>query len=211
MATEDPSPNGGGSSSFRPANAARQAFRPLNRFMVAMWRLGLGRMLNSWPSVGGRLMVLVHRGRRSGKEYRTPLNYAIVDGDVYCLAGFGETADWFRNALAAPTVEVWLPDGWWEAKAIDVSGVSERIALMRAVLIGSGFAAYVAGINPRRWSGAKLSEKTAGYRLLRLERTVARTGSGGPGDRAWVSALAAIVLSARLIHRSRGTNQGIMS
>ena len=92
-------------------------------------------------------MVLVHRGRRSGQEYRTPLNYGVVDGQVHCLAGFGGATDWYRNALAAPTVELWLPGGWWEAAAIDVSAVPERMELMRAVLIGSGFAAYVAGID----------------------------------------------------------------
>ena len=186
MATEGSSPAGKEPSSIRYAGELRMAFRLLNRFMVPLWRLGLGGWLNSWPSVGGRLMVLVHRGRRSGREYRTPLNYAIVDDHVYCLAGFGEAADWYRNALAASGVEVWLPDGWWEAVAVDVSDDPRRLAFMRAVLIGSGFAAYVAGINPRRLSDPQLHEKTRDYRLLRLDRTNARTGPGGPGDLAWV-------------------------
>ena len=203
-ANTDPSPSGEGSSHLRYADGLRRAFRLLNRrFMVPMWRLGLGGMLNSWPTVGGRLMVLVHRGRRSGREYRTPLNYAIVDGQVYCLAGFGGGSDWYRNVLAAPRVEVWLPDGWWEAEAVDVSDEPERLALMRAVLIGSGFAAYVAGIDPRRWSDARLDEKTLPYRLLRLERTVARTGAGGPGDLAWVWPTAALLLLAALKRRRR--------
>jgi len=211
MATEDPSPSGGGSSSIGPAAVARQAFRLLNPFMVALWRLGLGGMLNSWPPVGGRLMVLVHRGRRSGNRYLTPLNYAIVGGDVYCLAGYGEAADWFRNALAAPSVEVWLPSGWWEAEAVDVSAVPERMALMRSVLIGSGFAAYAAGINPRRWSDAQLKEKTRGYRLLRLERTMARTGPGGPGDQAWLWPLTTAVVLTGWVRRWRRTNQGTIT
>jgi deazaflavin-dependent oxidoreductase (nitroreductase family) len=184
----------------------QKAFRLLNRFMVPLWRLGLGGMLNSWPSVGGRLMVLVHRGRRSGREYRTPLNYAIVDDHVYCLAGFGEATDWYRNALAAPSVEVWLPDGWWQATPIDVSEVPERIKLVKAVLIGSGFAAYAAGIDPRRWTDPHLDEKTRDYRLLRLERTAARTGPGGPGDQAWVWPWATIFVLAALVRRRRRTD-----
>jgi deazaflavin-dependent oxidoreductase (nitroreductase family) len=173
--------------------------------MVPMWRLGLGGFLNAWPTVGGRLFVLVHPGRRSGREYRTPLNYAEVDGDVYCLAGFGKGTDWYRNALAAGAVEVWLPDGWWEAAPIDVSEDPERIALMRAVLIGSGFATYVAGIDPRRLSDADLHRKTAGYRLLRLERTSARTGPGGPGDLAWIWPWSATFLAWVLMRRRRSS------
>jgi deazaflavin-dependent oxidoreductase (nitroreductase family) len=193
---------------MRHADGMRRAFRLLNRAMVPLWQLGLGGVLNSWPSVGGQLMVLVHRGRRSGIEYRTPLNYAIVDGHVYCLAGFGGASDWYRNALAAGEVEVWLPDGWWQAEAMDVSTVPERVALMRSVLIGSGFAAYVAGIDPRRLTDSLLDEKTREYRLLRLDRTTARTGPGGPGEYAWVWPWVAAAVLAGLARQRRRTDQG---
>ncbi len=201
MATEDPSPREG-SSSIRYADELRKAFRLLNRFMVPMWRIGLGGLLNAWPSVGGQMMVLVHRGRRSGREYRTPLNYAVVNEHVYCLAGFGKATDWYRNALAATSIQVWLPNGWWEAIPADVSNDPERIPLLRAVLIGSGFASYVAGIDPRRLSDDQLHEKTGEYQLLRLELATPRTGPGGPGDLAWVwpltSGLALLALCRRL-------------
>ncbi len=203
MATKDPSPGGEGSFSTRHVDGMRRAFRMLNRIMVPLWRLGLGGMLNSWPTVGGRLMVLVHPGRRSGRVYRTPLNYAVVAGRIYCLAGFGDSTDWYLNALAARRVEVWLPDGWWEVEAVDVSDVPERLDLMRAVLIGSGFATYLAGIDPRRLSDTRLDDKTRDYRLLRLERTEARTGKGGPGDLAWTWPLATLlVLLGRRRRRS---------
>jgi deazaflavin-dependent oxidoreductase (nitroreductase family) len=195
----------------RHADTMTKAFRLLNRFMIPLWQLGLGGLLNSWPSVGGRFMVLIHRGRRSGIEYRTPLNYAVVDGHVYCLAGFGGASDWYRNALAASTVEVWLPDGWWEAKAVDVSTVPERIALMRAVLIGSGFAAYAAGIDPRRLTDSSLNEKTRAYRLLRLERTTGRTGQGGPGEYAWVWPWVATAALAELGRQRRKTDQSTIT
>lgn len=197
---------GGGSSAIRYADELRKAFRLLNRFMVPLWQVGLGGMLNSWPTVGGRFLVLIHRGRRSGREYRTPLNYAEVDGHVYCLAGFGAAADWYRNALAASTIEVWLPDGWWEAAAVDVSDVPERIALLRAVLIGSGFATYAAGIDPRRLSDAQLDQKTRDYRLLRLEKSSPRTGSGGPGDLAWIWPWATLLFLIVRLRRRRRTD-----
>ena len=63
--------------------------------------------------LSGQIMVLTHTGRKSGLRRRTPVNYALVDGEVYCTAGFGQISDWYRNILANPQVEVWLPDGWW--------------------------------------------------------------------------------------------------
>jgi len=70
-------------------NALRRFFHGMNYFMVFMLRLGLGRMCEWWPEGFGRIMVIEHRGRRSGKHYTTPVNYAPANGDVYCLAGFG--------------------------------------------------------------------------------------------------------------------------
>lgn len=43
----------------------RQAFKYLNRVMVPLWRLGLGPLINIWPSVGGQIMVIMHIGRKS--------------------------------------------------------------------------------------------------------------------------------------------------
>ncbi len=164
----------------------RAGFRYLNRFMLLLWRLGLGSWLNLWPAVLGRYMVLVHRGRKSGLLRRTPVNYCIVDGEVYCVSGFGSVADWYRNLLAQPRVELWLPDGWWVGEATEITEPSERLARMRDALLGSGFAAYAAGIDPRRMSDRELDELTRDYRVLHITRTQARTGPDGPGDLAWV-------------------------
>lgn len=92
----------------------RRAFRWLNRYMLLHWRLGLGPYANQ-RELSGQIMVLVHVGRKTGRTRRTPVNYAIVDGDVYCTAGFGQVADWYRNLLVNPQVEIWLPHGWWGA------------------------------------------------------------------------------------------------
>jgi len=179
----------------------RQAFKYLNRFMVLMFRLGLGRWLQFWPRVTGQILVLTHRGRRTGLTRRTPLNFAVVDGDLYVLAGFGSVSDWYRNAKAEPRVEVWLPDGWWSAVAEEVSDHPERLRILRAILVGSGFAAYAFGIPPRTPDG-RLAELSAGYRLVRLCRTEARTGPGGPSDLAWIwPAVATLLLFRR---RRRG-------
>jgi deazaflavin-dependent oxidoreductase (nitroreductase family) len=169
-------------------------FKYLNRFMLALFRLGLGRWVNGWPSIGGRIMVLIHEGRKTGIRRRTPLNYVIVDGDVYCLAGFGSGSDWYRNVLANPEIEIWLPDGWWAGSATDISGSDSRIDLLRKVLIASGFAAWLAGIRPRTDSDQTLAALTEKYRLLRIRRSHGLTGPGGPGDLAWIWPLATVIL-----------------
>lgn len=180
---------------LQATDSIRQGFKKyLNPFMLTMWRLGLGPMMNLTPEYGGQLMVLTHIGRKSGKQRRQPLNYAIVDGDVYCVAGWGTKSDWYRNIMANPRVEVWLPDGWWQGIAQDVSDSPERARLLRAVMMGSGFAAYAAGINAKTITDEELEKVAGEYRLIRIQRTGARTGPGGPGDLAWVWQVATVVL-----------------
>ena len=49
--------------------------------------------------------VVVHRGRRSGREYRTPINtFRLADGYVAALT-YGLT-DWARNVTAAGSCEL---------------------------------------------------------------------------------------------------------
>lgn len=167
----------------------RYGFRYLNKFMLLMWRLGLGWMLNIWPAGFGRIMVITHTGRKSGRRRRTPVNFAQVDGEIYCTAGFGKISDWYRNLMADPNMEVWLPgrpDSWWTGVAEEISDSPRRIDLLRQVLIASGFAARAAGIDPVKASDAALAQVSADYRLLHIRRVDARTGPGGPGDLAWV-------------------------
>ena len=180
----------------------RQGFRHFNRLMVLMFRLGLPRWVQFWPSVTGRILVLLHKGRKSGLVRRTPLNFTEIDGDLYVTAGFGAVADWYRNVRADPHVEVWLPDGWWSAEAEDVSDHPHRLRLMRAVLVDSGFAAYAFGVRPGL-PDERLDLLTAKYRLLRLRRTGARSGPGGPGDLAWVWPATACVLLPLALRRCR--------
>lgn len=183
----------------------RRGFRYGNKFMLLMWRLGLQRFGMSNPYLG-YIMVLTHKGRKSGLARRTPVNFAVINGDVYCVAGFGAAADWYRNLLADPHVQVWLPDGsWWAGEAEDVTGMpdEQRLPLLRQVLINSGFAAYAAGLNPRDMSDTALDAATAGYGLVRIRLVEPRTGAGGPSDLAWVWPVAALGLAFLMVRRKR--------
>lgn len=180
----------------------KRLFKLFNKFMLLLWRLGLGSIGNQ-TRFGGYVMVITQTGRKSGQVRRTPVNYAIIDGDIYCTSGFGRRSDWYHNILANPQVEMWLPDGWWAGHAEDVTEAENRIDLMRAVLVGSGFAAYLAGINPHKLSDEELEAATGTYRLIRIRREQAMTGTGGPGDLTWIWPLSTILLLALLLAKKR--------
>ena len=169
----------------------RRFFRWLNPNMLLMWRLGLGSHLAD-PTLG-YVMVLTTTGRKSGERRRAPLNFAIEGETVHCLAGFGRTTHWLLNLQSDPHCEVWLPDGRRLAgRGEMVSDETRRIALVRQILIRSGFAAKLA--HP----GLDLAEATdeeiasLGLRPDRLYEVVEiklgedLTGPGGPGDLEWV-------------------------
>src|SRR5438046_9921412 len=46
-------------------------------------------------------VLLRHRGRRSGREYATPVVGLRVPGGFAIPMAFGEGADWYRNIVAA--------------------------------------------------------------------------------------------------------------
>lgn len=181
----------------------RYAFKPMNRFMIAMWRLGLGRWINVWPAVFGRIMIIRHTGRRTHLPRLTPVNFTFYQGDVFCTAGFGPRSDWYRNIEDDPIVEVWLPDGWWVGVIEDVSDQAHRIDRMRQVLIASGIVAPLFGIYPATATDEELAKQTRDYRLLRVRLVEPRTGAGGPGDLAWFWPAATILLAALVLFRRR--------
>lgn len=163
----------------------RYFFKYLNKYMILMWRLGWGKGLNAYPKTLGRYLVIVHKGRKTGKIRRTPLNYAWVEDQLYCVAGFGAVSHWYKNIMATPQVEVWLPQGVFSAEAKDESDSPERLYVMRAVLQGSGFASYAAGINPYEIEDEALAKATADYRVIHLVLDAELGTRLAPNDLAW--------------------------
>ena len=180
----------------------RMIFKPFNRFMLLLWRLGLGAWGNG-TSFGGSLMVLKHTGRKTGLIRQTPVNYTIIDGDIYCIVGFGKGSDWYLNIMANPEVEVWLPDSRWAGAAEDVTDMENGHFIFRQVLIASGFAGPLLGFNPKELSDLDLINLLESYRLIRIRPANALTGPGGPGDLAWVWPAATVALLGLLLFRRR--------
>jgi deazaflavin-dependent oxidoreductase (nitroreductase family) len=83
----------------RPTGALRLAFR----LPMYLYDLGLGRLL------GHRFLLLTHRGRKTGRVRRTVLEVIRYDPTVresVVASGWGEKADWYRNLIANPALEV---------------------------------------------------------------------------------------------------------
>lgn len=182
----------------------RRSFRGMNRWMLLIWRLGLGPITGLWPAWFGRMLVIEHIGRKSGTAYRTPVNFTRCGPDIYCLAGFGPKTDWLRNVLAQPDVAIWLPDGRWTARATDASDSPDRLDLMRRVLIDSGFASRAIGLDPKAASDETVAEATAAYRLLRITPAEREDAPDGPGDLTWIwPPLAVAFLAGRWLGRRK--------
>lgn len=180
----------------------RKIFKVFNRFMLALWRLGLARYGNP-TEIGGAVMVIKHRGRKSGQVRYAPVNFAEVDGDIYCTAGFGTETHWYQNLKADPNVELWLPDSRWAGIAEDASEAENRVKILRAVLVASGFAGPLFGANPRRMRDDQIEALLGPYRLMRIRKTDPVTGPGGPGDLAWVWPVATFALLGLLSRKRR--------
>ncbi len=70
----------------------RVALNKITR-QVAPWLPGLG--------------VLIHRGRRSDKQYRTPINvFPRPDGRYILALTYGADTDWVKNVIAADGCEL---------------------------------------------------------------------------------------------------------
>ncbi|MDJ0350778.1 nitroreductase family deazaflavin-dependent oxidoreductase [Cryobacterium sp. PH29-G1] len=60
---------------------------------------------------GHRFLMLVHRGRKSGKTYETPLevvHYDRASREAIVVAGWGAKSQWLHNVEAGLAQEIWI-------------------------------------------------------------------------------------------------------
>ena len=167
------------------SRSLRRVFRVLNRtFMVPVFRMGLGWLIGSPP--GGYIMLVQTVGRTSGKPRYAPVNYALANGYVYCLSGWGEASHWYRNLQRQPEVVLFLPLGRVTGVAETVTDPAEALAATRSVLVNAGFAALFAGVDPRGASDEQLWRATRSYPVVRVRATGVLPGAGDPGGWLWL-------------------------
>jgi len=110
------------------------------RLPVHLYDLGAARLL------GHRFLLLTHRGRRSGRIYRTMLEVVGWNPEKHeaiVMSGFGPDANWRRNVLAGGAVEIRIAGLRFEPRmrspereeAVDVVADYERRNRMAAPIV----------------------------------------------------------------------------
>jgi deazaflavin-dependent oxidoreductase (nitroreductase family) len=178
----------------------RRFFWFLNKFfMVPMFRLGFGTFFGN--PFTGYIMVLKVIGRKTGKLRYAPVNYAILDGKVYCVSGYRQGSDWYRNLRAQPAIEVILPGGAIAGMATEISDPASKTTIIRKIFKNAGFAGFMEGYNPYRISDEELARKTADMPLVCTRPVGVGTGASDPAGWAWVWTPISIVLFVWLVLR----------
>lgn len=79
---------------------------PLSRGLARFNRVVTNRLSRPLASLLPGFGVIVHRGRKSGVEYRTPVNAWVGDDDVIVALTYGRNTDWMKNLTVAIGGEV---------------------------------------------------------------------------------------------------------
>ena len=168
-------------------------------FMIPLFRLGLGSFVGN--PITGYIMVVKTIGRKTGRERYVPVNYAILGGNIYCMAGFGKGTHWYRNLLTQPNIEIVIPSGPLAGVAEDATNSEEAIVVLRKLLKNSGFAGFFAGFNPYTISDIELREKTKDFPLVLIRPTGVGSGAGDAGGWLWILSLVVSVVVLGLVLR----------
>lgn len=181
-------------------NTLRQIFKFINRyFMVPAYRMGLGWLIVN--PISGYIMVIKNIGRKSGKWYYTPTNYAIINGNIYCLAGFGRKSHWYLNLVANPTAEIMLPGRTVLGKVEEVTDGEEALEAARQVFRNAGVAGFMEGYNPRTAPDEKLLKTLSRAPVLRITPTGIGSGPMDASGWHWVGLVIAMIAIILLLVR----------
>jgi deazaflavin-dependent oxidoreductase (nitroreductase family) len=79
---------------------------PIPKVVRGWNKAGLNRVTRHVAPLVPGFGVVIHRGRRSGRQYQTPVNvFPVEDGYVFALT-YGPDTDWVKNVLAAGGCEL---------------------------------------------------------------------------------------------------------
>jgi deazaflavin-dependent oxidoreductase (nitroreductase family) len=147
----------------------RAFFRILNRyFVVPAFKRGLGKFISN--PITGSIMVLKTIGRKTGKIRYTPVNYALIDGSIYCYQGRHLKGKWYLNILANPKVEVLLPGCLLVGIAEEVHDRKEAAIAIREILKSSGLGGFIYGFNPFTATDSELKTKIQAIPVIRIKK-----------------------------------------
>ena len=79
---------------------------PLPRWLARFNRHATNRLLGPLAPRLPWLGIVIHRGRRSGRIYRTPVNVFRTAGGYVIALTYGPDAEWVRNVITAGGCEL---------------------------------------------------------------------------------------------------------
>ena len=103
-----------------------------NKKVIEEFRANGGKV--GGPFAGAPMLLLTHKGARSGKSYTTPLVYSKDGGRIVIVAskaGAPNNPAWYHNLAAHPEVTVEIGTEQFKAKAAVTKG-EERERLFNA-------------------------------------------------------------------------------
>jgi deazaflavin-dependent oxidoreductase (nitroreductase family) len=164
----------------------RIVFKYLNKyFMVPAFRCGLGSILVN-PIIG-YIMVLKTTGAKTKQTRYAPVNYAIINGHIYCVAGWGTATHWFANLTAHPALTVLLPGRVVHARAEQVLDPTEARRAIVNVAKNAGLTLLFDGLNPLTATPRQILAANGWMPVVRIRPTQPFVGRPtDPGGWAWI-------------------------
>ncbi|WP_369054321.1 nitroreductase/quinone reductase family protein [Kineococcus terrestris] len=135
----------------RDAEQAEARTDDWNARVVEEFRANEGRV--GGPFQGAPMILVHHRGRKSGVERVSPMVYQPVDG-AYAVfaskAGAPTNPDWYHNLLANPGTTVEVGTETVPVRARELEGEERTAVWERQKTAMPGFAEYEVKAAPRR-------------------------------------------------------------
>lgn len=89
-------------------NKTLRKWKRLNKYLfLPLYRLRILPLIG----FGRTFLVLTTIGRKTGKKYKTPLEYHRIDGIITIFSGRGKDSDWWKNMRVNPDA-VWIRHGF---------------------------------------------------------------------------------------------------
>ena len=122
------------------------------------------------------------------------------------LAGFGPKTEWYRNLLADPHVEVWMPGGRHAGTALEERDPAVRARILPRLVRATGAPAFMIGLNPWSAPDEAVIAALAWVPLIRFrpDDGPLEPGADDPGGHAWIWRQALVLGASWLAWRIAG-------
>ena len=107
----------------------------------------------------GRLIAIVHRGRKSGQRYVSGLEVMDRhDRELYVFSAWGTSADWYRNIEANGVDELW--DGRTRSRSVTFRTISAPEAVEVLADYEQAHPSAARSLLPRMQSGYEFTDQS---------------------------------------------------